>query len=173
MGHATGQGNKVRFLFSFSGLRLYFDYGFRISQAQNARLGWEVWGEGSFTSQQGRCVGMQLGVLCRACFDPVWSQGRGCSRRARKGSKERILEQHPYPSPPPDTHTLQGQLMSLNSESEEFLKSLVSRMFTGKQACSYSVERAFGNHGKLSHEEESFFFKFSIQGHKHLVWANK
>lgn len=63
--------------------------------------------------------------------------------------------------------------MSLNSESEEFLKSLVSFMFTGKQAFSYSVERAFSNHGKLSHEEESFFFKFSIQGHKHLVWASK
>lgn len=46
-------------------------------------------------------------------------------------------------------------------------------MFTEKQAFSYSVERPFSNHAKLSHEEESFFFKFSIQGHKHLVWASK
>lgn len=26
---------------------------------------------------------------------------------------------------------------------------------------------------QLSQEEESFFLEFSIQGHKHLVWASK
>lgn len=40
-----------------SGPGLCFNCGFRTSWAQKAAPGWDVWWEGRFISQSGRCVG--------------------------------------------------------------------------------------------------------------------
>lgn len=86
---------QTAFLSSSSGPRLYFNYGFRTVQAQNAEPGWEVWWEGR-GGEGSRVVRSSP----EGCFDLIQSRIRGWKGRGWE-EQQRILE------PPPQTQ-LQG-----------------------------------------------------------------